>query len=155
MYVFLSLRPPYQLIIIDHYISKCNLQFKLFSPIALRFLRTAFGNCPTAVNGGARSQFPECGAAAERNRAWSRGPLALSRSSFPIFLATILSHSFCFPCLAYIGTSLAVSFFLASTVLTFNLSTWLCNLTGRMSFWIYSVQYYYYYYFYFLFFFIF
>ena len=43
---------------------------------------------PTAVIGGARSQSPECGAAAARKRAWSRGPLALSRSSFAIFFAT-------------------------------------------------------------------
>ena len=68
-------------------------------------------------------------------------PLALSRSSFAIFFATKLSHSFSFPCLASIGKSLAVSFFQASIVPTFELSTWMCSLTGRMSFWIRSVPY--------------
>ena len=90
---------------------------------------------PTEAIGGARSQSPECGAAAARNRARSRGLLALSKSSFVIFLATMLSHS-CFPFLASVGISLAIRFFRA---LTFELSTWLCNLTGRMSFWICSV----------------
>ena len=93
----------------------------------------------TAVIGGARSQSPECGAAAARKRIWSRGLLALSISSFAIFLATKSSHSFCFPCLPSVGTSFADRFFHASTVLTFELCTWMCNLTGKMSLWIHSV----------------
>ena len=86
-------------------------------PVAMLMVSFVIRSRPTEVIGGARSQCPECGAAAVRKRSWSRDRLVVEKF-VAIFLATKLSHYFCFPCLASVVTSLAVSFFHASTVLT-------------------------------------
>ena len=85
---------------------------------------------PTALIGDAIGQSSECGAAAARKRARYRGPLALSRSSFAIFLATKSSRSFCFSCLPSVGTSPADSFFHA---LTGTLMFEPCKVSSRTS----------------------